>query len=348
MEFTITVPRGADRVSMLGSADRNLKMIREALGVNIAARNDTVEVSGREQAVLVARRVFNELSEAASKNTHLSRKQVLDLISSAASEAHLDEKPSDPSLPPPSASPIDWEHLDVYVGGRRLEPRSENQRHYLDTIASHDLVICSGPAGSGKTYLAVASAVNMLKHGSARKIILVRPAVEAGEKLGFLPGDIEQKVNPYLRPLFDALNDMIDYQTLSRFMANDIVEIVPLAFMRGRTLNDAFIILDEAQNTTRAQMQMFLTRMGQRSRMIITGDTTQIDLPDPRQSGLVDAARRLARIKGVGMVTLTRDDIVRHPLVQQIVDAYTSTRNTRKHASVKADGASERTENSDV
>jgi phosphate starvation-inducible PhoH-like protein len=333
---------------MLGSADRNLKMIREALGVNIAARNDTVEVSGRDQAVLVARRVFGELSEAAAKNTHLSRKQVLDLISNAASEAHLDEAPSDPSLPPVNDEPIDWNRLDVYIGGRRLEPRSDNQRHYLETIASNDMVICTGPAGSGKTYLAVAAAVNMLKHATLRRIILVRPAVEAGEKLGFLPGDIEQKVNPYLRPLFDALNDMIDYQTLARFLENDIVEIVPLAFMRGRTLNDAFIILDEAQNTTKAQMQMFLTRMGQRSRMIITGDTTQIDLPDPRQSGLIDAARRLARIKGVGMVSLAREDIVRHPLVQRIVDAYDSGRNTRKHDGTNADGALERTDNSDV
>jgi len=214
------------------------------------------------------------------------------------------------------------DRLRVYAGGRRIEPRTANQRLYIEAIRDHDLVFGIGPAGTGKTYLAVAAAVHMLKSGRIRRLILVRPAVEAGEKLGFLPGDLEQKVNPYLRPLFDALHDMMDFATLKRFMLSDVVEVVPLAFMRGRTLNDAAIILDEAQNTTVGQMQMFLTRMGERSKMIVTGDTTQIDLPEPRASGLIDAARRLRRTPGVAFVTMERADIVRHELVQRIVDAY--------------------------
>lgn len=192
----------------------------------------------------------------------------------------------------------------------------------MHAIRDNDLVFAIGPAGTGKTYLAVAAAVHLLRTDRCSKVILCRPAVEAGEKLGFLPGDLEAKVNPYLRPLFDALNDMVEYATLRRFMESDVVEVCPLAFMRGRTLNNAVIILDEAQNTTRGQMKMFLTRMGIGSKMIVTGDATQIDLPDPRQSGLVDAARRLTRTAGVGFVTLDRSDVVRHTLVQRVIDAY--------------------------
>jgi phosphate starvation-inducible PhoH-like protein len=212
--------------------------------------------------------------------------------------------------------------IDVYSAGRPIRPRTPNQERYLDAIRIHDLVFGIGPAGTGKTYLAVAAAVHLLRSDRARKVILARPAVEAGERLGFLPGDLEAKVNPYLRPLFDALNDMMDYATIRRFMETDVVQVVPLAFMRGRTLNNAIIILDEAQNTTRGQMQMFLTRMGQGSKMIVTGDVTQIDLPKPAESGLIDAARRLSRVPGIGFVTLDRSDVVRHSLVQKIVDAY--------------------------
>jgi len=185
-----------------------------------------------------------------------------------------------------------------------------------------DLVFCTGPAGTGKTYLAVALAVHMLKHQRAKRLILVRPAVEAGEKLGFLPGDMQAKVNPYLRPLFDALHDMMEYDQIRRFMVNDLIEVIPLAFMRGRTLNDSVIILDEAQNTTVPQMLMFLTRMGHGAKMIVTGDDSQIDLPEGTASGLVDAMLRLAGIKGLAMVRLDQGDIVRHRLVQNIVQAY--------------------------
>ena len=186
----------------------------------------------------------------------------------------------------------------------------------------HDVVFAIGPAGTGKTYLAVGMAVNMLRQGAVRRIVLVRPAVEAGERLGFLPGDLQAKVNPYLRPLFDALHDMMDFEQVKRFMVNDVIEVIPLAFMRGRTLNESVVILDEAQNTTSAQMLMFLTRLGNDSKMIITGDTSQVDLPRDVPSGLVDAMKRLSGIKGIAMVELERSDIVRHRLVQNIVNAY--------------------------
>lgn len=212
--------------------------------------------------------------------------------------------------------------VDVYIAGKRIRPKSQNQAAYLRAIHDHDLVFATGPAGTGKTYLAVAAAVGMLKADQVRRIVLARPAVEAGEKLGFLPGDLQQKVNPYLRPLLDALSEMMDPNSVRRFCQSDVIEIVPLAFMRGRTLNDAAIILDEAQNTTRAQMKMFLTRMGMRSKMVVTGDPTQTDLPDPRLSGLTDAIRRLGSVPGVGVVNLRSDDVVRHDLVGRIVRAF--------------------------
>ena len=222
-------------------------------------------------------------------------------------------------------------HIDQQQGsppgedpnGRRIRALSEAQQRYLEAIYEYPLTLCTGPAGTGKTYLAVAAAVAMLKSGQVRKLVLVRPAVEAGEKLGFLPGNMLDKVNPYLRPLLDALHDMMEFEQIQRFMACDLIEIVPLAFMRGRTLNDALIILDEGQNTTKAQMLMFLTRLGHGGKMVVTGDTSQIDLAEPRESGLIDAARRLGRVKGVALVTLAKSDIVRHSLVQRIVEAYT-------------------------
>jgi phosphate starvation-inducible PhoH-like protein len=306
---------------MLGVGDRNLKIIREALGVSVLAREGTVHVSGERDAVAAARNVLERLSGAASRSESLSRQQVMDLIGQAVSGSLLPRRHSGDDEIAPAGPPWDTE-LDVYVGSQRVRAKTPNQQLYLDAIRDHDLVFGIGPAGTGKTYLAVAAAVHMLKNHRTQKVILCRPAVEAGERLGFLPGDLQQKVNPYLRPLLDALHDMMDFATIKKFMLSDVVEVIPLAYMRGRTLNNAVIILDEAQNTTRGQMQMFLTRMGHGSKMIVTGDVTQIDLPEPTESGLIDAARRLRRIRGIEFITLDKHDIVRHRLVQRIVEAY--------------------------
>ncbi len=322
MDVVIKLPAGDERQAIVGASERNLKMIREALGVRITARDGTVRVSGEEPGVAAARDVLGRLRTAATRNEggDLSRQQMLDLINWAAARqtggASAGEEEHDAHGPAWGAA------LDVYAAGKPVKPKTANQQAYLDAIRDHDLVFGIGPAGTGKTYLAVAAAVHLLKTDRVRKVILVRPAVEAGERLGFLPGDLQSKVNPYLRPLLDALHDMIDYPTLNRFMAGDVIEIVPLAYMRGRTLNRAAIILDEAQNTTRTQMKMFLTRMGHGSKTIVTGDPTQIDLPDPSVSGLIDAARVLRRVRGLAMCQLTEADIVRHDLVQRVVEAY--------------------------
>lgn len=328
MEAIIQVPVGADRVRVLGAGERNLKMIREALGVNIIARDDTVRLTGDRDAVGVARIVLERLG----RDGHRPRNEILELIADEAARART-------GAPDRTTG---WDGtLDVYAGGKPIRPVTDNQRLYLEAIRTNDLVFSIGPAGTGKTFLAVAAAVHMLKEDRIGKIILARPAVEAGEKLGFLPGGIDQKVNPYLRPLFDALHDMMDFATIRRFMDNDVVEVVPLAFMRGRTLNNAVIILDEAQNTTRGQMKMFLTRMGHGSKMIVTGDITQIDLPEPTESGLIDAAGRLRSTKGVAFVTLSGIDVVRHSLVQRIVEAYGQTEQTAPNAEAPHDERNE-------
>jgi phosphate starvation-inducible PhoH-like protein len=213
-------------------------------------------------------------------------------------------------------------HLTLMESGRGLRARTDGQGRYVQALRTHDVVLCVGPAGTGKTYLAVGWAVGLLRSGQVRKIVLVRPAVEAGERLGFLPGDLVAKVNPYLRPLFDALNEIMDAETVKRYMDNDIIEILPLAYMRGRTLNNAVIILDEGQNATPAQMKMFLTRLGINSKIVVTGDLTQTDLPRSIKSGLEDAVQRLRDVEGVAIVYLDESDIIRNPLVTRIVKAY--------------------------
>ncbi len=319
MDLTISLPHGPQRLAITGTAEQNLKIIRESLGVKLLSRNGTLRITGQQDAVRRAAYVLENLSDAANKYQPLTRQELLDTIASVnRAKVHTTAN----NAYPPSADQSVAGGLEVYLGGRRITAITPGQLEYLKAIRSHDLTFCTGPAGTGKTYLAVASAVNMLKNSQIRRLVLVRPAVEAGEKLGFLPGSMQDKVNPYLRPLLDALHDMMDFDQIQHFMASDVIEIIPLAFMRGRTLNDSLIILDEAQNTTRSQMLMFLTRLGHGGKMIVTGDTSQTDLPDPTQSGLVDAIRRLARIKGVAMATLQQADIVRHSIVQRVVEAY--------------------------
>lgn len=313
MELTITLPEDADRTATLGAAERNLKLIREALGISASARDQTVRLSGKGEAVNRAAEVIAEMAEAARKNRPMDRPAVMERLHRATRSERGDGA---------GEAAAGGNVFDVYTRDREVGAKTEGQRRYIEAIRNHDMVFCTGPAGTGKTYLAVAAAVAMLKSGRVRKLILARPAVEAGEKLGFLPGDMQQKVNPYLRPLLDALHDMMPIEQAQRFMHSDLIEVVPLAFMRGRTLNDAAIILDEAQNTTRSQMLMFLTRMGHGSKVIVTGDTSQIDLEEGVESGLIDAIRRLKRLTGVAFVTLERSDIVRHELVQRIVNAY--------------------------
>jgi phosphate starvation-inducible PhoH-like protein len=292
--------------AIFGPRDQHLRRIREALGVGVSARDDSIHIDGDEPAVRRATEIFEELDRIARDKGIVESDHVARLIAVATG----------------TEPPIRHEPIEVHKPGRQLVPRSAGQAAYVQAIRDHDIVICTGPAGSGKTFLAVALAVSYLRAERVRKIVLVRPAVEAGESLGYLPGDLQAKINPYLRPLMDALREMMDYEHLKRLNEQDIIEMIPLAYMRGRTLNDAFIILDEAQNTTVSQMKMFLTRLGIGSKMVISGDTTQIDLPPDRCSGLVDAVRRLQGIEGCGRVQLGGADIVRHKLVQRIVEAY--------------------------
>lgn len=314
-------------------------MLREALGVTLSSRDGVIRVGGEARQVGVARSVLDRLIRDSARPR--AREAVLDLIAQEVSRAvHATvaefsdrEGWNGTEEGPPPISPPIWDgRLHVYSAGRPVLPKTPGQQRYLETIRDHDLAFGIGPAGTGKTYLAVAAAVHLLKIAAVQRVVLARPAVEAGERLGFLPGDLQEKVNPYLRPLLDALHDMLDFGTIRRFMENDVIEISPLAFMRGRTLNNAIILLDEAQNTTRGQMKMFLTRLGHGSRMVITGDTTQIDLPDPTQSGLIDAVRRLRGVPGVGFSQLNGEDVVRHRLVQRIVEAYGEEEQSAPHA----------------
>ncbi len=308
MELTITLEDAAKRAALFGSADRHLRMIRGALGVQISARDSAIKLKGRSEAVGWAAGVIEELQRILEDGGELHDEQVLQAISYVR---QVEDAQSD-----------NGDIIDVYSRTTVIRPRTDGQKTYVDAIRDNDLVFCVGPAGSGKTYLAVAMAISMLKKEQIKRIVLVRPAVEAGEKLGFLPGDMQAKVNPYLRPLFDAMHDMMTYEQLKRFIANDVIEIAPLAFMRGRTLNNSTVILDEAQNTTCSQMLMFLTRLGNNSKMIVTGDDSQIDLDRPQDSGVVDAMRRVKEVEGIATVRLKRVDIVRHPLVQHVVNAY--------------------------
>ncbi len=324
-EATITLNGHNEELAVFGSRDQYLRQVRDAFGVKVLARHGEVRVDGEADRVDQAKKVFEELRDRFRKQVPFTSGDVADLVENV--------------LHPASGPKSD--QVEIREGNRLVRPKTDGQARYLKSLRDNPLVFCIGPAGTGKTYLAVANAVALLRRGQIKKIVLVRPAVEAGEHLGFLPGDLEAKINPYLRPLLDALHDLMDYDQIRRYMGNDLIEIAPLAYMRGRTLNDAVIILDEGQNATVPQMKMFLTRMGQNARIVVTGDTTQVDLPPATVSGLADAVERLRSVPGVGVSTLDRADIVRHPLVQAIVDAYETAEPTRRPelASEAAPGA---------
>jgi len=306
IEATIPLVDSTRALSLFGARDQHLRAIRETLGVSITHRDGEIRVTGEETAVARAKEALSQLNSQLDQQGVITVDHVSDVLGLVTGKKN---------------GAITAAGIDV-VAARRITPRTQGQARYIQSIRENDITFAIGPAGTGKTYLAVAVAVEALKHHQIRKIVLVRPAVEAGESLGFLPGDLHAKINPYLRPLLDALHEMIDYDQMKRYMEQDVIEVVPLAYMRGRTLNESFIILDEAQNTTLAQMKMFLTRMGQGSKIVISGDTTQIDLPRPSASGLVDAVARLRDIPGINIVQLNKTDIVRHRLVQDIVRAY--------------------------
>ncbi|MGD9722155.1 MAG: PhoH family protein [Pirellulales bacterium] len=305
-EATIPLVDTKSLLTLFGARDQHLRKIRDSLGVSVSSRDDRIHIEGQDEAVAHATEVFEQLKELAARYGAVSPAEVSEILARVTGQTTEGEHPA----------------IELQLAGRPIRPRTSGQARYVDAITNSDLVFCVGPAGTGKTYLAVAMAVQALKQEIIRKIVLVRPAVEAGESLGFLPGDLQAKINPYLRPLLDALREMLDYDQIKRYTEQDLIEMIPLAYMRGRTLNDAFVILDEAQNTTVAQMKMFLTRMGLGTKMVVSGDTTQVDLPTHARSGLIDAIHRLRGIPGFCQVTLNNEDIVRHRLVQEIVRAY--------------------------
>ena len=306
MERTFQLRSDEHRSLVFGPRDKYLRLIRDTFGVRLAAREGEIHISGSAEAVRSTQIVLEELIRMADDGLVIADREVQLIVDTVGRSGQ------GPAL----------QTIEVYTTGRPVRPQTPGQAAYTQSIGRNDVVFCIGPAGTGKTYLAVAMAVQALKKEQIKRLVLVRPAVEAGERLGFLPGDLEAKVNPYLRPLLDALHDMMGFQQVRSYMDTDIIEVIPLAYMRGRTLNDAYIILDEAQNTTSAQMKMFLTRMGMRSKMVITGDVTQVDLPTGTKSGLVDACEKLRGIDGIDFHEMTRGDIVRHRLVQEIVHAY--------------------------
>jgi len=300
---------------LFGTRDENLKLMEDSLGVRIDLRSDAVHVQGPEESVARVRRIFEDFEALRRQGIHPHNGELNGMLRLVVAD------------PAATLRAVAEQGKQRSVGIKRtVQPRSLNQSRYVDAIEQNDMVFGVGPAGTGKTYLAVAMAVAAINAKRISRIVLVRPAVEAGERLGFLPGTLQEKIDPYLRPLYDALFDMLDAERVEKMLERNVIEVAPLAFMRGRTLNDAFIILDEAQNTTIEQMKMFLTRMGNNSKAVITGDITQIDLPNPRKSGLLDAINILGGVEGVGFCHFEEGDVVRHPLVQRIVRAYESAK----------------------
>jgi phosphate starvation-inducible protein PhoH and related proteins len=299
-----------ETVMLLGISDQNMKLIEEQLTVSVLTRGDTISISGAEDNRNSAKALLEQLLKVIRKGININQRDVstaLEMVKSGTIEYFAE---------------LYDEEISRNMKGKAIRAKTIGQREYVSAIRSQDLVFCIGPAGTGKTYLAVVLAVLAMKTGSAKRIILTRPAVEAGESLGFLPGDLKEKVDPYLRPLYDALHDVLGAEQTDRLMERGVIEIAPLAYMRGRTLDDAFIILDEAQNTTKAQMKMFLTRLGFGSKMVINGDKTQIDLPRNTESGLIVAESILKQVGDIHFQYLEQGDVVRHPLVAKIIEAY--------------------------
>jgi phosphate starvation-inducible PhoH-like protein len=296
--------------ALYGEGDRHLRILERELGVDAHARGNEVRLVGPEPAVETARKVLEQLYGVLRSGDAVSARDVQEAIRMLSEQPQTDLRDV-------------YEDVLADVGARRrIAAKTLAQRHYVDLMRKRDVVFAVGPAGTGKTYLAMAMAIAALNRHEVARVVLTRPAVEAGEKLGYLPGTMAEKVNPYLRPLYDALGDMMDFEKTVRLMERGVIEVAPLAFMRGRTLNDAFVILDEAQNTTSEQMKMFLTRLGYESKAVVTGDVTQIDLPADKTSGLIEALGLLREVEGIGFMEFSERDVVRHPLVQSIIRAY--------------------------
>jgi len=308
--INVQLENPAEAVNLLGNSDQNLKMIEQELGVSIITRGESLSLSGDEDRVNIAGQILDRLIFVIRRGINIGQRDVLYAIQ-MAQKGTLDYFVN-----------LYDEEIGKNVKGKTIRIKTLGQRQYVMAIKKNDLVFGIGPAGTGKTYLAVVMAVNALRNGQVNKIILTRPAVEAGESLGFLPGDLKEKVDPYLRPLYDALHDVLGAEHTQRLIERGTIEIAPLAYMRGRTLEDAFVILDEAQNTTDKQMKMFLTRLGFGSKMVITGDQTQIDLPRGSKSGLIAAEGILQNVNGISFIFLEQSDVVRHPLVGRIIEAY--------------------------
>ena len=308
MKQTVRIAGGINE--LFGTLDENLKFLESSLRVTTHLKDHDLEIEGESAQVERAARILGAYNDRVKHGHIPSSQEVKSLLHAAAGEPEATLHST--------FSPTRTRTL----GRKSIAPKSPNQRRYIEALEAYDMVFAIGPGGTGKTYLAVAMAVSALLSKQVNRIILARPAVEAGERLGFLPGTLQEKVDPYMRPLYDALHDLVEADKLERFLEKDIIEVAPLAFMRGRTLNDSFVILDEAQNTTGEQMKMFLTRLGFNSKAVITGDITQIDLPDTRRSGLVEAIEVVGKIEGIELVYFDERDVVRHSLVQRIIKAY--------------------------
>ncbi|WP_270179329.1 PhoH family protein [Alkalihalobacillus sp. CinArs1] len=313
VDLSLQLENSNEAQTLFGPGDEHLKIIEEALEVSLVTRGEGITVKGSEEAVDMVKDVMSTLQSLIKRGASISGRDVVyacQLVQQGMIEQLLE---------------LYQEEITTNAKGKPIKVKTLGQRHYVSAMKKNDLVFGIGPAGTGKTYLAVVMAVAALKYNQVKKIVLTRPAVEAGESLGFLPGDLKEKVDPYLRPLYDALHDVLGVEQTSRLIERGTIEIAPLAYMRGRTLDDSYVILDEAQNTTSQQMKMFLTRLGFGSKMVITGDITQIDLPKGKESGLAAAEKILNRVKDVSFIYLQQTDVVRHPLVQRIIDAYEHT-----------------------